>query len=243
MAAVSPSAGPIPILALDVGSVEGAQRMLRQVKGLCTFAKVGSELFTAAGPEVVRAVRAAGCDVFLDLKLHDIPNTVRAATRAARELGVRLLTVHAAGGRAVVEAAVSGAGPECGVFAVTVLTSMDGAAVAEATGRERVEVLDEVLRLAALARAGGARGVVCSGREASAVREQHGPALQRLVPGIRFADGAAHDQARVVTPGAAAASGADYLVIGRAVTAAADPAAAMRRVLAELRLSAGAAPA
>jgi orotidine-5'-phosphate decarboxylase len=230
-------------VAIDTPSLEQALALCEQVRGGAGGVKLGLEFFSSCGPAGVERILEHGIPVFLDLKLHDIPNTVRAATRAARELGVRLLTVHAAGGRAMVEAAVSGAGPECGVFAVTVLTSMDGAAVAEATGRERVEVLDEVLRLAALARAGGARGVVCSGREASAVREQHGPALQRLVPGIRFADGAAHDQARVVTPGAAAASGADYLVIGRAVTAAADPAAAMRRVLAELRLSAGAEPA
>jgi len=224
-----------PILALDVESVEMAESMMSRVSGLCAFAKVGSELFTVAGPAVVRAIRAHGWEVFLDLKFHDIPNTVRAAARGAAQLGVRLLTVHASGGRAMVEAAVEGAGAGCDVFAVTVLTSMDAGALAAATGRPRATVGEEVLRLAAIARDGGARGVVCSGREAAAVRERHGDTLQRLVPGIRFADGAAHDQARVVTPAWAAESGANYLVIGRAVTAAPDPAAAMERVLAELR--------
>ena len=223
-----------PILALDVDSVEMAESMMSQVSGLCAFAKVGSELFTVAGPAVVRAIRARGWEVFLDLKFHDIPNTVRAAARSAAQLGVRLLTVHASGGRAMIEAAVEGAGAGCDVFAVTVLTSMDADALAAATGR-RATVGEEVLRLAGIAREGGARGVVCSGREAAAVRERHGDTLQRLVPGIRFADGAAHDQARVVTPAWAVESGANYLVIGRAVTGAPDPAAAMERVLAELR--------
>ena len=228
-------AAPRPILALDVESVEAAIAMLDRTNGLCDFVKVGSELFTAAGPEIVRALRDRGCDVFLDLKFHDIPNTVRAAARSARRLGVRLLTVHAGGGAPMIAAAAEGAGAECGVLAVTVLTSLDAAALAAASGQPRIVVRDEVLRLAALARDGGARGVVCSGAEAALVRERHGESLERLVPGIRLADGATHDQARVVTPAAAAAAGATYVVVGRAVTAAADPAAAMARVLNELR--------
>jgi orotidine-5'-phosphate decarboxylase len=228
---------PRAILALDVESLEAALSTMELTNGLCDFVKVGSELFTAAGPDAVRALRDRGADVFLDLKFHDIPNTVRAAARSARRLGARLLTVHAGGGAPMIAAAVEGAGTECGVLAVTVLTSLDAASLGAASGRPGVVVRDEVLRLAALARDGGARGVVCSGAEATLVRERHGEALERLVPGIRLADGATHDQARVVTPAAAAAAGATYVVVGRAVTAAANPAAAMARVLDELRAS------
>ena len=195
-----------------------------------TSCKVGSELFTAAGPELVARMRAERRDVFLDLKWHDIPNTVRSAARSAAKLDVRLVTVHASGGRAMLEAAVEGAGSACGVLAVTVLTSLDAASLGESWGRPIAQVEDEVLRLAELARGAGAHGIVCSGAEAAAVRAKYGNTLRLLVPGIRLAGGDAHDQARVVTPEAAVAAGASYLVLGRAVTAAPNPREALSQV-------------
>jgi len=224
----------IPIVALDVPESGRALSLVQTLGDRCRFYKIGLELFSSEGPPVVRSVLEEGSDVFLDLKFHDIPNTVRGATRSAAGLGVRLLTVHAGGGRAMLEAAVDGAGDGCGVLAVTVLTSMDAAAQAAAWGRDSLRVHDEVLRLSDVARAAGAHGVVCSGEEASAVRARHGDALRVLVPGIRLPGGDAHDQARVVTPGAAAAAGASYLVLGRAVTAARDPRAAMALVREQL---------
>ena len=224
-------AATVPIVALDVPSLDGALAIVDRLGPLCRFYKVGSELFTAEGSRAVRELRERGCEVFLDVKLHDIPNTVRAAARSAARLGVRLLTVHASGGRAMVDAAVDGAGDRCGILAVTVLTSMTAAEQAAAWGRPSIVVLDEVLRLADVARLAGAHGVVCGGDEAAAVRARHRDALRTLVPGIRLAGGETHDQARVITAGEAARAGAAYVVLGRAVTAAADPAAAMRRVV------------
>ena len=231
----APRATPVPIVALDVPAAAPALSLVSTLGDTCRFYKIGLELFTAEGPAVVRAVCDGGNDVFLDLKFHDIPNTVRGATRSAASLGARLLTVPGRGGRAMLEAAVEGAGQGCGVLAVTVLTSMDAAGQAAAWGRSQMTVRDEVLRLADLARAAGAHGIVCSGEEAAAVRERHGDALRLLVPGIRLAGGATHDQARVVTPAAAADAGASYLVLGRAVTGAADPRSAMAEVAAQLR--------
>jgi orotidine-5'-phosphate decarboxylase len=216
-----------PIVALDVPDATAAMRIVDRLGSTCRFYKVGSELFTAAGPAVVRSLLDAGCDVFLDLKFHDIPTTVEHAARRAAELGVRLVTVHAVGGQAMVERAVAGAGATCGVLAVTVLTSLDSEGLAAAWGRDPVDLRCEVLRLAGDASACGAHGVVCSGWEAAAVRERHGDALRILVPGIRLEGGPTHDQARAMTPAAAAAAGASYVVVGRAVTQAADPLAAM----------------
>lgn len=229
----------IPIVALDVGSAGDALDLVRRLGESCRFYKVGSELFTAAGPSVVKALRDEGADVFLDLKLHDIPNTVAGAVRSAARLGVRLLTVHAVGGaamlRAAQEAASSAAAESgCNLLAVTVLTSFDAESLAVAWGRENVEVEREVVRLAGEAATAGLHGVVCSGAEAAAVRGTYGDRLALLVPGIRLAGGSSHDQRRVMTPAAAQAAGASYLILGRAVTAAADPVRAMRTVLAEL---------
>ncbi len=226
----------IPIVALDVPTMQDALRLVDTLGESCRFYKVGSELFTAAGPDAVRAIRASGCEVFLDLKLHDIPNTVRGAARSAATLGARLLTVHAVGGVAMVRAAVEGAGETCGVLAVTVLTSLDAPAFAASAGRDpkTLEVGAEVLRLAGIAREAQAHGVVCSGHEAAAVRAKFGDTLQLLVPGIRLAQGDAHDQARIVTPRVAASLGARYIVLGRAVTGASAPAAIMREVHASL---------
>jgi orotidine-5'-phosphate decarboxylase len=223
----------IPIVALDVSTVREALSLAAELGDSCRFYKVGSELFVAEGPSVVHALQDIGADIFLDLKFHDIPNTVAGAVRSAAALGVRLLTVHASGGAAMLRAAQEAAGAECGVLGVTVLTSFDAAGLAAAWGSQRVSVEAEVQRLAGDAAAAGLHGVVCSGAEASAISAAR-PTLALLVPGIRLAGGDAHDQQRVVTPAAAQASGARYLVLGRAVTAAADRRAAMEQVLAEL---------
>ncbi len=231
----------VPIVALDVATREGGLAIVDALGDRCGFYKIGSELFTALGPAIVREIRARGRDVFLDLKYHDIPNTVRGAVAAAAALGVRLLTVHASGGRAMLEAAreavmqaPSGSSGRCSVLAVSVLTSLDGAALGEAWGRDAVHVEAEVLRLAALARDTGLDGLVCSALEAHAVRRELGPELELLVPGIRLAGGGSDDQTRVATPAAAAAAGADYIILGRAITRAADPRAAMSEVVAQL---------
>jgi orotidine-5'-phosphate decarboxylase len=223
-----------PIVALDVPTVDDAIRIVERLGHRCRFYKVGTELFTAAGPDAVTRVRALGCDVFLDLKLHDIPNTVRGAARSAAALGVRLLTVHALGGSAMVQAAVDGGGERLGILAVTVLTSFDDATLSAASGRAGAVVADEVARLAAVAAEAGAHGVVCSGAEAALVRDRFHSRLAVLVPGIRLRGGTAHDQRRVVTPSEAADAGARYIVVGRAVTAAADPIVAMDAVVSEL---------
>ncbi len=221
---------PRAIVALDVADAAAADALLTRIVPGADFVKIGSELFTAAGPGFVGRMRDERRDVFLDLKWHDIPTTVRNAVRAAAKLDVRLVTVHASGGRAMLEAAVDGAGSACGVLAVTVLTSLDAATLGQAWGRSVSHVEAEVLRLAELAREAGAHGIVCSGEEAAAVRAKYGNTLRLLIPGIRLPGGDAHDQARVVTPEAALNAGASYLVLGRAVTAATDPREALTLV-------------
>jgi len=212
------------ILALDVPSAADALRLVEEFEGRCDFYKVGLELFTAAGPALVSELRARGVDVFLDLKLHDIPNTVRQAARRAAALDVRLLTVHASGGEAMLSAAVDGAGPGCGILGVTVLTSLAPSELAAAWGRGPwIDIRSEVLRLSELAADAGAHGVVCSGAELGAVVERFGGRLAPLVPGLRPAGAASNDQVRIVTPEAAASQGARYLIIGRAVTEAPSP--------------------
>jgi orotidine-5'-phosphate decarboxylase len=223
----------IPIVALDVSTRNEALAIAAELGDSCHFYKVGSELFAAEGPSVVRALLDRGADVFLDLKFHDIPNTVAGAVRSAAALGVRLLTVHASGGLPMLRAAQEEAGSRCGILGVTVLTSFDSQTLARAWGRDRVTIADEVLRLAGDARDAGLHGVVCSGAESGVLSAAY-PSLALLVPGIRLAGGDAHDQQRVVTPAAAQAGGARYLVLGRAVTAAADRRGAMEGVLAEL---------
>lgn len=233
MALVNDSA-VTPIVALDVPSAARARQLVEAIGDRCRFYKIGSQLFSAAGPDLVLRLIDEGCDIFLDLKYHDIPNTVRGAVAAASELGVRLLTVHAVGGRGMLEAARDAAGDRCGVLAVTVLTSLDAAALGEAWGRSGLDVEEEVLRLAELAAGAGVYGIVCSARESAIVRDRFGDRLVRLVPGIRLAGGDAHDQSRVATPGEARVAGANYVVIGRAVTGAARPGEAMDAVRAAL---------
>jgi orotidine-5'-phosphate decarboxylase len=230
---------PIPIIALDVPDAGAALALVEELGDACRFYKIGSELFTACGPSIVRQVRSTGADVFLDLKFHDIPNTVSGAVRRAAAMGARLVTVHAAGGVAMLRAAVAAAGDsaDCAVLAVTVLTSLDGPEIATAWGRDprNLQLVDEVIRLGSLARDAGVAGVVCSAREARAVKDGLGPSFAVLIPGIRMMGGATHDQSRTSTPAEAAATGADYVVVGRAVTAAPDRGRAMRELQLQLQ--------
>ena len=222
---------PVPIVALDFPRADLALAMVDRLGNACTFYKVGGELFTAAGPQAVQILRALGKDVFLDLKLHDIPNTVRGAARSAASIGAKLVTVHATGGREMIEAAVEGAGPKCGVMGVTILTSLDAAMLRSAWGRKSLEVYGEVLRLAGDCAAAGAHGVVCSGLEAQKIGAKYGERLKLLVPGIRPAGGRTDDQKRAVTAAEAARAGANYIVLGRMITEAKDPASELRSVM------------
>lgn len=227
------------IIPLDSPTQHEALEVVDALGSPAGFYKVGLELFTGSGPGVVRALRGRGKRVFLDLKLHDIPNTVRGAVSAAVDMGVDLLTVHAAGGATMVEAAAEAAGGEVRIVAVTLLTSLDQEAVQRVWNRPRVALTDEVLRLAGLAVGAGADGVVSSALEAGALRRELGPDALLVTPGIRLEGGARHDQARVATPADAVSAGSDYLVVGRAITGADDPREALRRVLDEM---AGATP-
>jgi orotidine-5'-phosphate decarboxylase len=224
-----------PIVALDVPDRAGAEAVVRRLGDACDFYKVGLELFSAEGPGVVTWLRGLGKKVFVDLKLHDIPNTVRGAARSVARHGASLLTVHASGGTDMITAAVAGAREgqpdgSCGILGVTILTSMDAAGVEAAWGRAGVTVQDEVMRLAGLVADGHGAGIVCSGHEAAAVNAHFGERLGLLIPGIRLPGGDAHDQRRVMTPAAAARAGARWLILGRAVTGAADPVQAMADV-------------
>jgi orotidine-5'-phosphate decarboxylase len=224
---------PVPILALDVPEATRARELLQLVPD-ARWVKVGLQLFTAAGPAFVRELVGGGHRVFLDLKLHDIPNTVARAVESASALGVDLLTVHASGGRAMLSAASAAASGESSprLLAVTLLTSLSASEAAEAWGRPEVDVGEEVRRLAGLASDCGIDGVVASVHEASLIRAAAGRELLLLTPGIRLADDEAGDQFRIATPQEAARAGVNFLVIGRAVTAASDPAAAWKRVAA-----------
>ena len=216
------------IVALDRPAWRDAERLVGALGERASFYKVGLELFAAEGPSVVRELTACGKRVFLDLKLHDIPTTVAGAARAAARHGVDLLTVHAAGGadmvRAASEAAAEASGGRTVVLAVTVLTSL-AAERLPGSFRRDLPLTDLVVALAEESLAAGAGGLVCSGAEVGALRGRVGTTPVLVVPGTRPAGAAAQDQARVVTPQAALAAGADWLVVGRAVTGAPDPGA------------------
>lgn len=212
------------IFPLDVPELAPALAWVERLGSEVGLFKVGLELFSAEGPAAVHAVSAAGGRVFLDAKLHDIPATVAGAARALRPLDVAMLTVHAQGGKAMLEAAVEAAGERTCVLAVTRLTSLEAS-------------LDEVAEAARAARESGCGGVVCSGREAAAVREAVGPELVIVCPGVRPRGSDAADQVRVVTPGEAVRAGADYLVVGRPIRDADDPVRAAREIAAEARTS------
>lgn len=237
------------IVALDYPTADAAARVVEKLHGRAGMFKVGAELFAAEGPVMARHLVASGEKVFLDLKLHDIPNTVRAAAREASRLGVNLLSVHASGGRAMMEAALEGvragaAGRDSSrplVVAVTVLTSLTSGDLDELGVSGTPE--DAVVRLARLAQKAGLDGVVASPREIAAVRRACGPRFVIVTPGIRPAAAASNDQARIATPESAVRAGADYLVVGRPITGAADPLAALEAVVNEMDKAASAAPA
>lgn len=235
---MAPNPAPIAV-ALDAPDIETAARWASLVIPHVSTVKVGLELYLRYGPDVVASVRgASGVQVFLDLKLHDIPATVAGAARAVARLRPAYLTVHAAGGAAAIHAATDAA-PDTTIAAVTVLTSLDDADL-DAVGL-RGPALDATRRLALLAVEAGATAVVCSPHEVSAVRSEVGPDISLITPGVRPAGTSAEDQARVATPEEAMAAGADLLVIGRPITGEADPGAAAAAVAAALRRTAGAA--
>ncbi len=222
------------IVALDVSSAAAAQKIVAAVGDSALTYKVGMQLYTAEGPRVVRDLVASGRRVFLDLKYHDIPNTVGAAVAEAEKLGVSMLTVHAAGSGKMLRAAVDSARvrPQLAILAVTVLTSMDGNDLEKIGIRGSVE--DSVVRLATLALANGCQGVVTSAREASTLRAELGHNFALVTPGVRPAGTSVGDQVRVVTPAEAIASGASHIVVGRPITEAADPAAEARAILGQI---------
>lgn len=228
------------LLAIDTTEAAAASAQAAATRGVVGGIKLGLEFFTANGPQGVRTVAVDGVPLFLDLKLHDIPNTVAGAVRAVTPLRPALLTVHAAGGGAMLRAARDAAGeaaakiggPRPRIVAVTVLTSLAEADM-DVIG-QRGPVADQARRLAALAKSCGLDGVVCSPHEIAALRAECGADFLLIVPGIRPAWAAAGDQKRVMTPAEAAQLGADYLVIGRPITAADDPAVAARRIAAEV---------
>jgi len=220
------------VLALDLPSAPEALSLVQQLPQL-RWVKVGPILMTREGPELVRTLVDRGLQVFLDLKWHDIPNTVGGAVAAARQLGVGMATVHVLGGRAMLEAAVTAAGGELALVGVTVLTSHDPAGYAATLGRREVQLAPEVKRLAEIALDAGLSGVVCSAREVSVLRLQFGPDPYLVVPGIRRSSDSLGDQVRVATARDAAESGATHLVVGRPVLHAPDPVAALEEFFKE----------
>jgi orotidine-5'-phosphate decarboxylase len=227
------------IIALDVQTKEDAFALVSRLKDARTF-KVGLELFTAEGPTLFRKLKSLRKDLFLDLKLHDIPNTVAGAVRSAFKHGVQMMTIHTSGGREMMVRAAEAAraaaeaaqGPRPLLLGVTVLTSLKGPDLAEVgVGGD---VASQVLRLAGLAKAAGMDGVVCSPHEIEVLRKEYGQNLVIVTPGIRPVWAAARDQKRIMTPAEAMARGADYLVIGRPITAASSPNEAFLRVVEEL---------
>lgn len=222
------------IVPLDHPSPDDALALVERLGEDASFYKVGLELFTRSGPDVVRELRRRGKRVFLDLKLHDIPNTVARAVEAAGALEAELVTVHAGGGSSMMEAARDAAPEGMRILGVTVLTSLTATEVEGVWGREINSIRDEVGRLAGLAHRCGLHGVVASALEAGWIRRALEPPFLIVTPGIRPRGTAAEDQKRVATPTDAVLAGADYLVVGRPVTRAADPAAALAAVLAEV---------
>jgi orotidine-5'-phosphate decarboxylase len=224
-------------VALDHPDAYQAMKLVDSLGQTCQWFKVGMELYYAAGNDIIRQLRDRGFDVFLDLKLHDIPNTVAGAVRSATKAGASLLTIHASGGPAMMTAAAEAAkapgSPR--LLAVTVLTSMDDAQLA-ATGIT-ASPAEQVLKLAKLARQSGIDGFVCSAEEVAAVRAATGPQTLLVIPGIRPAGAAIDDQKRIATPAQAIAQGASMLVIGRPITQAKDPASAAEDILSEIAQS------
>lgn len=219
------------ILALDFDNIKDAEKMVKLTRDRVDIYKVGSVLFTYAGPRAIEMVRHQGKEVFLDLKFYDIPNTVMGAARAAGGWGVNMFTVHCSGGVEMMRGALkgasdgpAGAGSRARVIGVTLLTSLDAAA----------DTVNRVLSLAKDAVEAGIDGVVCSPMEVSHLKRAWGDRLLTVVPGIRLAEQGKHDQARVATPAQAARDGADFMVIGRSITQSKSPLDALSRILSEV---------
>ncbi|MGH9568321.1 MAG: orotidine-5'-phosphate decarboxylase [Candidatus Angelobacter sp.] len=220
------------IVALDVPTAREARELVSRIGEAAGFYKVGVQLFTAEGPEFVRELAGSGRRVFLDLKLHDIPNTVSQAVKSATELGASMLTVHASGGVAMLQAAAEAAGNRLSLLAVTVLTSMSDEELSQVGVAGPVQ--DQVLRLAELARTAGCDGIVASARESEPLRRALGEGFAIVNPGVRPAGSQRNDQHRVATPGNAIRAGASHLVVGRPITQAADPAQAAQAIVNEI---------
>ena len=224
------------ILALDVPTREAAAPILNQLRGQLRWVKIGLQMFTAYGPDYVREVAGLGFNIFLDLKLHDIPNTVAKTVESLAPLPIQMLTLHCAGGSEMMRAALAAQqkhNPQLLLLGVTVLTSMDS------PGLQEIGVTapsaEQVTRLGQLAATAGLRGLVCSPLEVALLRQQLPAAMQLITPGIRPAhEAGTDDQKRVMTPANAAQAGSSYIVVGRPILQAADPAAAARAILAEL---------
>jgi orotidine-5'-phosphate decarboxylase len=229
------------IVALDFPDARAALALVDRLEGAVCWFKVGLELYIAEGNWLVAELQRRGFSIFLDLKLHDIPNTVAAAVRAAARLGVNMLTVHASGGPEMLAAAAEATDPGLTLLAVTVLTSMDAAQL-EATG-VRGSLAAQVERLATMGFAYGIRGFVCSPIELANLRRKLGREPLLVVPGIRPEGAATGDQRRIGTPAAAMASGASYLVVGRPITRAANPGIVARAILTEMQTASGVASA
>ena len=220
------------IVALDFDSKYKAIQSVEHLREDVKLFKVGLELFSVCGPEIIAEIRNMGCDVFLDLKFHDIPNTVEKAAHAVSGLGAFMFNVHALGGLEMMKRAKYAAGDKSKVIAVTILTSTDENALKKCGINVNIE--DEVIKLAALAKEAGMDGVVASAKEASRIRKELGKDFLIVTPGIRPASAASDDQKRVATPREAIDAGADYKVVGRPVTGAPDPARAARDIIKEI---------
>lgn len=220
------------IVALDVPNASIAQRLVEQLGDTVHFFKVGLQLFSAEGPAIVRHLVSSGFKVFLDLKLHDIPNTVASAVKSVADLGVSMVTVHGSGGAAMLQAAVAAADKRLAILAVTVLTSLNDEDLQEIGYSS--DVLDQALRIASLARSTGCDAVVTSAREVSALRKMLGEGFGIVVPGVRPLGEKVDDQARTATPAEAIQAGASHIVVGRPITRAADPVKAAQAILAEM---------
>ncbi len=224
------------ILVLDAPSPRDVAPALRQLQGTVRWVKVGLEMFTAEGPDAVREIAGLGFNVFLDLKLHDIPNTVAKAVESVAKLPIQMLTLHTCGGREMMQWAAKAQqqhAPDLLLLGVTVLTSMSAAGLAETGVSASPEA--QVVRLGELAVAAGLRGLVCSPLEIAPLRAVLPPAVALVTPGIRPRDAKADDQTRVMTPGEAARAGANFIVVGRPIFKAPDPVAAARAILSELQ--------
>jgi orotidine-5'-phosphate decarboxylase len=220
------------IVALDVPTKSEALGLVEQLRDQVSFFKVGLQLYTAAGPEVVREIRATDAKVFLDLKLHDIPNTVAGAVKSAAELDVQMLTVHLSGGSEMIRAAVSARASSMSILGVTVLTSATQDTLSEIGIADKID--NQILRLGRLGVSLGTDGLVASPFEARFLRTEFGDKIKIVTPGVRPKGSATGDQSRFMTPREAIEAGADYLVIGRPITAHANPREALTRILEEI---------